>query len=219
MLVFLSGQYYINTAMKCMQSMLQSTSSRISRLVLPHREVGIFNAKWTLRYFSHNLAREYSNRASWCHSIIWRNCSLSYSAGKWKCLFRIPCAVFILSSVDPAKVWDVLEAHLGCIKPLGADHIKQWIAEQIRAHSEKACSEIIKILDACQSCDPRSSAKYRNRKWTLDNLISLDIRDLNCICLHTMSALSNSRDMSTASGENLEEDDNDIDDPLLFLIN
>ncbi|XP_055355612.1 uncharacterized protein LOC129600952 [Paramacrobiotus metropolitanus] len=174
------------TAVNCIQHLLERTGAHLDRVVLFDSNTSVFGRHWTLHDFFNNLAQAYSRMAPWCPRIIWRSCSLSYCHDKYDIVFRIPDACFSLRALNAIQIWDLFEEHLNYGKQLEVEIIAQWIEEHIKTKSAKNCVPIIQILEACQCCDPRPSICF-NRKWTLDNLDSLETGKLNRLCLYALS--------------------------------
>ncbi|XP_055339121.1 uncharacterized protein LOC129588775 [Paramacrobiotus metropolitanus] len=174
-------------AITCIRHLLETTGTRLDLVVLIDSNTSVFGRHWNLGDYFNNLAQAYTGMAVRGARIIWRNCSLSYCEERYSIVFRIPHAGFCLRTINATHIWNLFEEHLDYGKPLEADLTAQWIEEQITTNSTRNCVSVIQILDACQSCDPRPPAYLFNRKWTLDNLGSLQIGGLNRLCLYGLS--------------------------------
>ncbi|XP_055355596.1 uncharacterized protein LOC129600939 [Paramacrobiotus metropolitanus] len=95
---------------------------------------------------------------------------------------RVPLAVFTGQQVGKVEVVELLEKHLRSQRPpLDVQRIAQCLANVIV--SEEKAILVKKILEAYQAGDPRPSAHYREQRWCLYNMASVDVSKLNRFCL------------------------------------
>ncbi|XP_055353819.1 uncharacterized protein LOC129599556 [Paramacrobiotus metropolitanus] len=200
---------------------VQALTIRLDRLILSPTATGIDGIEHddpfhnyqqevlirdkTLRAYSDDLTTTYSRIGSWCDRIIWTNYSLCmYCPARYFLKLRIPRAVFDLRNLCAVQFWNVFEKCLVDTQPLDVERITCWM-DQIESQSIRNCRRIIKTLREYQSCDPRPFAQYSQQDWTLDTLDSLDIRNLNGICLYVLSCCTEeSSEAPSATRENDE---------------
>ncbi|XP_055327196.1 uncharacterized protein LOC129580616 [Paramacrobiotus metropolitanus] len=185
----------VNEAMNLIKKILDDGGIRIDRLILHKREMLTDLTELPLKTLFAETAALFSTLASCCDCLILKQHRLIYQCTNdnfWE--FRIPLAVMNPGSVEEALIWDVCEKHLCCVGP------KIELYERHRCHppvdrqrmahcltnlinSRERASTVKKILKDCQTCDPRSSAHYRNSKWILYNMANVDVNKLNKLCL------------------------------------
>ncbi|XP_055357717.1 uncharacterized protein LOC129602655 [Paramacrobiotus metropolitanus] len=208
----------INEAVNLIRKVLDDGGIRIDRFILHQREMLIDLSELPLKMFFAETAALYSTLASCCDRLILKQHRLIYQCindNSWE--FRIPTAAMNPGSVDEAQIWDVFEKHLCCVGP------KRELYERHRCHppvdrqrlthclanlinSRERASIVKKILKDYQTCDPRSSASYRNSKWILYNMANMDVGKLNKLCL-----LALWREMAFWSDSSSDEEEGNSD--------
>ncbi|XP_055357042.1 uncharacterized protein LOC129602101 [Paramacrobiotus metropolitanus] len=180
---------YASQAMDYIKQVLDDGASGIERFILHQRSMSIMAFNYSLAEYFDSVAALYSSWAACCRRIIWKDSVLKYTDGfgMTELEFRIPYAVFNLNTLDAAQIWELFERALCWNNWLDVECLAQQTTDLVHRKSETACSKLVELLEAYQEPDPRPSAHYFGRKWTVGNLDCLDVRKLNRICLYAWS--------------------------------
>ncbi|XP_055339176.1 uncharacterized protein LOC129588813 [Paramacrobiotus metropolitanus] len=157
---------------------------RINRLVLC-QWTKMEEGRATFVEFVNDITNTLAHMASVCDRILWRHSQIRYKL--YHNRFQFDIAAFTLTNVNAAEVWDLLEMHMDCSDLLDKDTVAQWTEDTVNGDYNADKRRLVEILMECQTGDPRLGAYCSSKKWTLDNLSSLDMRKLNKISLTNLA--------------------------------
>ncbi|XP_055353136.1 uncharacterized protein LOC129599030 [Paramacrobiotus metropolitanus] len=187
-------------ALGFIKKILEDAGSRIDRFIVHQRSITIAQPEhsvfWDFGVLFAEMTAHTSQLVSCCERMVWKDYALTLLGTETAPAmeFRIPAAVLIGGRVDEAYLVDLFEKHLLWEGPplLGQFlYINQGMTSRIAGGAW--ATKVLQILQDYQSADPRPSAHYPERQWSLDDILGLDLNKLNRFCLralsHYMSAL------------------------------
>ncbi|XP_055355574.1 uncharacterized protein LOC129600925 [Paramacrobiotus metropolitanus] len=194
------------------QNLLNDAGIRIHRFIVHRRSSSLEESAVTLPALSSEMTAGWTELLPYCQRLIVKDFALTVLEDELTVMeFRLPLIVFTRGQVDEADVVDLFEKHLHHEgPPVDVQRIAQCMASGMV--SKERARAVRKILQAYQASDPRPSAHYQEHRWSLYNMASVDVGQLNHFCLCALSRYVNDwrhdDDLSSDSSDN-ESDESD----------
>ncbi|XP_055355601.1 uncharacterized protein LOC129600944 [Paramacrobiotus metropolitanus] len=158
----------------CLQDLLGATGRRIHGMAFCRRLIDTRSPHTSLAERFEYRAKFFLGLASCCSRIVFKDVTWQEECKEP----HIQHTVLVLKTCTPSQLWEIFEAHLQ--GPVDFTGVGKWMADG--QWSDKY-DEIVRILQTYQSVDLRPMTNFRDWRWTLDDVKSLDVSKLNRITL------------------------------------